>query len=489
MGISRAIRLQAGMAILFAVSCASATAADRRPAVLQWDGVDGALVGTAEVQPDGSAQLAFQSAKPPRSCSGAMLLGVEGTNGTWALSCVDGTTASGRYTSNGKGEGGFGTGSAIGGRRVTFSVGPAVNPPPPAVTAESRKPAAPEPTVTALLPSSKTGRQPTADELNEAEAAKTRSRPAAPVAAPRVAAATTITVEDLDRVRAMYAPCWNRPPSDHPGLANHIVEIEMFANPNGTIGKVLARPKTRLDSDPYYQFTRDAALRAVINPRCIGINGRMLPLPRESYDQWRSFVLVFDPMASEPKPNDDSATRALLDTNPLASCPPSGSDSIFNPVAGLGAAFCGWFALATYQGKLNTAYQSGPAAQTEFHSRCAARLREQPDLAGDSEAKLLERCREIGPRLMLLHKFGAYPTTAERTAQIDKCLDSGKVSGAYKFGRDSENRERCAAQVAATEKAARDPQNNPFLKQQPPRSAGTSTESAHELLKKLLTPK
>jgi hypothetical protein len=98
-----------------------------------------------------------------------------------------------------------------------------------------------------------------------------------------------ITATDLDAVRERIRPCWN-PNFGGRNAQELVVEIEVWANPDGTVLKAQPRTNMRMSSDPFYQSAAAAAMRAVLNERC-----QPLPLPREKYEQWKFFVLVFDP--------------------------------------------------------------------------------------------------------------------------------------------------------------------------------------------------
>ena len=108
--------------------------------------------------------------------------------------------------------------------------------------------------------------------------------------------AQQLTGSELDGVREQFKPCWN-PNFGGRNAADLVVEVEIYANPDGTIAQARPRQNIRMASDPFYQSAVDAAMRAVLRPQCGGINGTALRLPREKYEQWKSFVLVFDPKA------------------------------------------------------------------------------------------------------------------------------------------------------------------------------------------------
>lgn len=108
--------------------------------------------------------------------------------------------------------------------------------------------------------------------------------------------ADQITGSEMDGVREQIRPCWN-PNFGGRKAEELVVEIEVWANQDGTVRQAQIRRNMRMASDAFYQSAADAALRAVLNPRCAGVGGLPLKLPREKYDQWKFFVLVFDPKA------------------------------------------------------------------------------------------------------------------------------------------------------------------------------------------------
>jgi len=108
--------------------------------------------------------------------------------------------------------------------------------------------------------------------------------------------AAQLTGSELDGVRDQFKPCWN-PNFGGRNAQDLVVEIEIYANPDGTIARAQPRANMRMATDPFYASARDAAMRAVLNPRCAGIAGVPLKLPPDKYETWKSFVLVFDPKA------------------------------------------------------------------------------------------------------------------------------------------------------------------------------------------------
>lgn len=108
--------------------------------------------------------------------------------------------------------------------------------------------------------------------------------------------AQQITGSEIAAVQEQMKPCWN-PNFGGRNAQDLVVEVEVWANPDGTIMKAQPRQNLRMASDPFYQSAAAAATRAVLNPTCAGIGAKPLPFPREKYEQWKFFVLVFDPKA------------------------------------------------------------------------------------------------------------------------------------------------------------------------------------------------
>ncbi len=98
-----------------------------------------------------------------------------------------------------------------------------------------------------------------------------------------------ISVDELRAIREQIEPCWN-PPAGARDAQSMVVEIRATINPDGKVRTAFIVDKARARSDVFFRAMAEAALRAMLNPRC-----QPLPLPLEKYDEWRDMVVVFDP--------------------------------------------------------------------------------------------------------------------------------------------------------------------------------------------------
>ncbi|MGH7002676.1 MAG: hypothetical protein ACREIP_01890 [Alphaproteobacteria bacterium] len=110
----------------------------------------------------------------------------------------------------------------------------------------------------------------------------------------RVGAATTgkITRSERDAVARKIRACWNVDPAAK-DLASLIVVIEVSMNRDGTVREAVVSDETRGLRNPTVRAFADSARRALLNPRC-----QPLPLPREKYEEWKTFKAEFDPSDS-----------------------------------------------------------------------------------------------------------------------------------------------------------------------------------------------
>ncbi len=97
--------------------------------------------------------------------------------------------------------------------------------------------------------------------------------------------AATLSVSEIDALRAQIARCWS-PPVGVIDAGEMVVRIGMDLNPDGT----LAGPPTLLNgsSDPIFTVAAEAAIRAV--NRC-----QPYSLPPEKYSSWQQIHMSFDP--------------------------------------------------------------------------------------------------------------------------------------------------------------------------------------------------
>ena len=97
--------------------------------------------------------------------------------------------------------------------------------------------------------------------------------------------AGTLSISEIDALRAQIARCWN-PPVGVLDAGQLLVRIGMDLNLDGT----LAAPPTLLNSspDPIFAVAAEAAIRAV--NRC-----QPYYLPPEKYQAWQQIHMTFDP--------------------------------------------------------------------------------------------------------------------------------------------------------------------------------------------------
>ena len=91
---------------------------------------------------------------------------------------------------------------------------------------------------------------------------------------------------EMDAIRAHVSKFWNIP-AGAKDAANLIVEIRVTVQPDGTVtdAQIVNRP---MMADSFWTAASDSARRAVrlASP---------LPIPRDKYNQFKDFVLVFNP--------------------------------------------------------------------------------------------------------------------------------------------------------------------------------------------------
>ncbi|HSW44962.1 MAG TPA: TonB C-terminal domain-containing protein, partial [Phycisphaerae bacterium] len=95
-----------------------------------------------------------------------------------------------------------------------------------------------------------------------------------------------ISMTEMDAIRAHVEKQWNIP-AGAKDAANLVVQIRITVLPDGTVtgAEIVNAP---LVMDSFYQAAADSARRAVrlASP---------LPIPRDKYDQFRDFVMRFNP--------------------------------------------------------------------------------------------------------------------------------------------------------------------------------------------------
>jgi hypothetical protein len=115
-----------------------------------------------------------------------------------------------------------------------------------------------------------------------------------------------LSAEEINAMRARFMSCWEPPPP--PSDAKNVsVEIRISANPDGTI-KDARLVSARGSPEPYVQASAESALRAVHDPHCSAVRA-----PREKYEAWKTFVLVFAPSDAGPSGDADAVFQRHYD--------------------------------------------------------------------------------------------------------------------------------------------------------------------------------
>lgn len=101
--------------------------------------------------------------------------------------------------------------------------------------------------------------------------------------------ADRLTISEQDALRRQLSQCWNILAGAE-YAENLAVELRVFMNPDRTVNNAAVIDKIRYSADAPYRAAADAALRALRNPNCTP-----LELPEGKFEQWKVFVIRFDP--------------------------------------------------------------------------------------------------------------------------------------------------------------------------------------------------
>lgn len=103
--------------------------------------------------------------------------------------------------------------------------------------------------------------------------------------------AESITSSELSQLHAGIGPCWN---VDIGMLYSEdaYVVLLVTVNRDRTVksAEILVKDTFKYNSNQRFKVSADAAIRALLDPKC-----RTLRLPENKYDQWKQFMLPFDP--------------------------------------------------------------------------------------------------------------------------------------------------------------------------------------------------
>ena len=101
--------------------------------------------------------------------------------------------------------------------------------------------------------------------------------------------ADRLTISEQDALRRQLSQCWNIMAGAE-YAENLAVELRVFMNPDRTVNNAVVIDSLRYKADNPYRAAADSALRALRNPNCTP-----LQLPEGKFEQWKVFVIRFDP--------------------------------------------------------------------------------------------------------------------------------------------------------------------------------------------------
>lgn len=98
-----------------------------------------------------------------------------------------------------------------------------------------------------------------------------------------------LTISEQDAVRRQLSGCWYVQ-AGAKYAEELIVEVRVEMNRDRTVNRAAILDQSRYNRETHFRAAADAALRALRNPNC-----SPLKLPPDKYDQWKTFVIGFDP--------------------------------------------------------------------------------------------------------------------------------------------------------------------------------------------------
>ena len=130
----------------------------------------------------------------------------------------------------------------------------------------------------------------TVEELKH-QAPKDEEKPPATVGtaqpAPRYTPDEPPTINLIDLVKRQIQECWSLP-AGAKEAENLVVDIQVALDPDGTVRQVRIVDAARMEQDSFFRAAAESARRAVL--KC-----SPLKLPPETYQQWKTMTLTFDP--------------------------------------------------------------------------------------------------------------------------------------------------------------------------------------------------
>ena len=98
-----------------------------------------------------------------------------------------------------------------------------------------------------------------------------------------------LSLSELDALRQQLSSCW-RLPAGARGAENLVINLTVTMNADQTVQKVSLERGANTPSSPYFQIAFESAKRALYHPHCTP-----LKLPKDKYQQWKSFTISFNP--------------------------------------------------------------------------------------------------------------------------------------------------------------------------------------------------
>ncbi len=105
--------------------------------------------------------------------------------------------------------------------------------------------------------------------------------------APRYTPDEPPTINLIDLVKRQIQECWSLP-AGAKEAENLVVDIRVALDPDGTVRQARIVDAARMEQDSFFRAAAESARRAVL--KC-----SPLKLPPETYQQWKTMTLTFDP--------------------------------------------------------------------------------------------------------------------------------------------------------------------------------------------------
>ncbi len=99
-----------------------------------------------------------------------------------------------------------------------------------------------------------------------------------------------VSRSEIDAIRERIRPYYN-PPIGAQNAENLIIELRIGLGPDGAVRDVRIVDQQRYRTDEVFRAAADSAARAVRR-------ATPLPIPAGKYEQFRDFVIEFDPRAA-----------------------------------------------------------------------------------------------------------------------------------------------------------------------------------------------